>query len=499
MSFFSTRNKELRVTGAHAILQGLAQDGGLFVPEHVPTLEDLRMTLSDLKDLNYQQVAAKVIGGFFDDFTEEEIEYCVHSAYDCNFYHKDVVNCEKVSGTCLLELFHGRTGAFKDMALSILPYLMEVAIKKTGETKTIRILTATSGDTGKAALAGFAGVPGTEIAVYYPKDGVSKTQYLQMATQEGENARVYAINGNFDQAQSGVKEIFADEAVKEALLKDGIVLSSANSINIGRLVPQVAYYVYGYGQMIKMNMIKPGESIDVAVPTGNFGNILAAYYAKEMGVPIDRFVCCSNENKVLTEFFQTGKYDKLRPFKVTNSPSMDILISSNLERLIYHKVGAERTKQLMTQLNTSGCYELDNKEFDKFCEFVGGFASEKETSEEIRRVFEEENYLLDTHTAVALQVVKTMEENGIIGDHKVLVASTASPYKFSKDVGLAIGIDPSEVADEVQWTNKLMEVSKTTVHPALKDLENKEILHTKAIEVDQIKNMVNKKEMVASN
>ena len=337
----STRSADKTVTASEAILKGLADDGGLFVPEYIPKLD---VTLDELKDMTYQETAYAVMKQFLTDFTEEELKHCINSAYDSKFDTEVIAPLVKVGDTYHLELFHGATIAFKDMALSILPHLLTTAAKKNHVTNEIVILTATSGDTGKAALAGFADVPGTKIIVFYPKGGVSRVQELQMVTQKGDNTSVVAIHGNFDNAQSGVKAIFEDEELEKELAEAGYQFSSANSINIGRLVPQVVYYVYAYAKLLENGEITSGEEINVTVPTGNFGNILAAYYAKQMGVPIGKLICASNENKVLFDFFQTGVYNKNREFILTSSPSMDILISSNLERLIYTIAGQDAEK-----------------------------------------------------------------------------------------------------------------------------------------------------------
>ena len=348
----STRNANETATASEAILKGLANEGGLFVPDSIPALD---VSLTDLAQMNYQQVAYEVMKLMFTDFTEEELRNCIEKAYDSKFDDEAIAPLVKVEDTYYLELFHGATIAFKDMALSILPHLMTTSAKKNQVKNEIVILTATSGDTGKAAMAGFADVEGTRIIVFYPKNGVSKVQELQMRTQKGANVDVVAIHGNFDNAQSGVKQMFEDQELAKELADKGYQFSSANSINIGRLVPQAAYYVYAYTKLLANGEIKDGEKINVVVPTGNFGNILAAYYAKNLGVPIAKLICASNDNKVLYDFFQTGTYDKNREFVLTTSPSMDILISSNLERLIYLICGedSEKTKELMEELKTT--------------------------------------------------------------------------------------------------------------------------------------------------
>ena len=384
----STRNSNLKVTASEAILKGLAPDGGLFVPEKLPVLGK---SMEELKDLNYQDTAYEVMKCFLTDFTEEELRNCIEKAYDSKFDDEAIAPLVKVEDTYYLELFHGATIAFKDMALSILPHLMTTSAKKNQVKNEIVILTATSGDTGKAAMAGFADVEGTRIIVFYPKNGVSKVQELQMRTQKGANVDVVAIHGNFDNAQSGVKQMFENQELAKELADKGYQFSSANSINIGRLVPQVVYYVYAYAKLLENEEIQAGEEINVTVPTGNFGNILAAYYAKQMGVPIAKLICASNDNKVLFDFFQTGVYDRNREFILTSSPSMDILISSNLERLIYTIAGqdAQKDAELMTQLKEKGVYEITAEMKEGLKDFVGGFATEEEVKETIHDTYQQ--------------------------------------------------------------------------------------------------------------
>lgn len=483
----STRNAEKTVTASQAILKGLAEDGGLFVPESIPKLD---VTMEELKDMTYQETAYAVMKQFLTDFTEEELKHCIESAYDQKFDTEVIAPLVKVGDTFHLELFHGATIAFKDMALSILPHLLTTAAKKNHVTKDIVILTATSGDTGKAALAGFADVPGTKIIVFYPKDGVSKVQELQMVTQKGKNTFVVAIHGNFDNAQSGVKALFEDKALGEELDKDGYQFSSANSINIGRLVPQVVYYVYAYAKLLQNEEIQSGEQINVTVPTGNFGNILAAYYAKQMGVPIAKLICASNENKVLFDFFKTGKYDRNREFVLTSSPSMDILISSNLERLIYAIAGqdAKKNTELMEQLKTEGSYEITPEMKEKLNDFAGGYASEEETEAAIRETYRFTGYVMDTHTAVASRVCNVYRENSK-DNKKALVISTASPYKFAKSVMTAI--DGSyDAMDELALIDELEKISQTPVPKAIEEIRNAEILHTKECDADEMKKTV---------
>ncbi|MDO5590107.1 MAG: threonine synthase [Lachnospiraceae bacterium] len=483
----STRNPELKVTASEAILKGLAPDGGLFVPESIPKLEK---TMDEMKDMSYQEVAYEVMKLFLADFTEDELKACIEKAYDDKFDTEEIAPLVKAGDTYYLELFHGATIAFKDMALSILPHLMTTSAKKNHVENNILILTATSGDTGKAAMAGFADVEGTKIIVFYPKNGVSKVQELQMVTQKGKNVDVVAIHGNFDNAQSGVKAMFEDQELAAELAQKGYQFSSANSINIGRLVPQVVYYVYAYVKLLENEEIKPGEEIEVVVPTGNFGNILAAYYAKKMGVPIDQLVCASNENKVLFDFFQTGIYNKNREFKLTTSPSMDILISSNLERLIYMIAGedSEKTKELMEALKKDGEYQITDEMKERLCDFAAGFATQEETAEEISKVYQKTGYVLDTHTAVASYVCDQVEAKKQTGK-KYLVASTASPYKFVKSVMSAID-EAYAREDEFALLPKLQEISQVEMPQAVKDILDAKVLHTLECDVDQMKKIV---------
>ncbi len=483
----STRGTGGKVPASRAILQGLADDGGLFVPERIPALP---MTMKELSGLSYQETALAVMREFLTDFTEEELRACIDGAYDDKFDTEEIVPLREADGAYYLELFHGPTIAFKDMALSILPYLMVAAAKKNQVKNEIVILTATSGDTGKAALAGFADVPGTKIIVFYPKDGVSPIQKKQMVTQKGANTFVVGIHGNFDDAQSGVKAMFGDRDLKRELDSCGYQFSSANSINIGRLVPQVVYYVYAYGRLLKQGVIDDGEEINVTVPTGNFGNILAAYYAKLAGVPIGKLICASNENKVLFDFFQTGAYDRNREFILTSSPSMDILISSNLERLVYRIAGndAGQDAALMKALSETGRYEITAKMRDQLSDFAGGFAGEQETAAEIKSVYERAGYVLDTHTAVASFVGRSYRET-TKDDRKMLIASTASPYKFTRSVMEAIdgkydGMEDFALAD------KLAELSGVPVPAALEEIRTAQVLHKTVCEVSEMEAVV---------
>ena len=398
--YHSTRNSEETATASEAILKGLTSDGGLFVPDSIPKLN---VSLEDLTKMSYQEIAYAVMKEFLTDFTEEELKTCINNAYDSKFDTEEIAVTKKVDGAYYLELFHGATIAFKDMALSILPHLLVTSARKNNVKNEIVILTATSGDTGKAALAGFADVPGTKIIVFYPKSGVSPIQEKQMVTQKGDNTYVIGIKGNFDDAQTGVKKMFSNKELAKVMNDNGFQFSSANSINIGRLVPQVVYYVKAYADLLKQGALKAGEPMNVVVPTGNFGNILASYYAKQMGIPIGKFVCASNKNKVLFDFFETGKYDRNREFYVTTSPSMDILISSNLERMIYRIAGndAKQCAKFMAALTKDGEYVITDAMKAELSEFFGAFGSEEETAVKIKEVYDKEGYVMDTHTAVA--------------------------------------------------------------------------------------------------
>ena len=435
--YSSTRNAKEKVTASQAILKGLADDGGLFVPDRIPSLD---VTIDELADMNYQETAYAVMKQFLTDFTEEELKDCIQKAYDSKFDTKEIAPLVESDGAYYLELFHGPTIAFKDMALSILPHLLITAARKNQVKNDIVILTATSGDTGKAALAGFADVKGTKIIVFYPKNGVSPIQEKQMVTQKGDNTYVVGIHGNFDQAQTGVKKMFQDKKLAAQMDAAGFQFSSANSINIGRLVPQIAYYVYAYAKLYKKGEIAKDEKINVVVPTGNFGNILAAFYAKNMGLPIAKLICASNENKVLFDFFRTGTYDKNREFMLTSSPSMDILISSNLERLIYRIAGndAAKNKELMTALTSDGAYAITEEMKEQLADFYGNYTSEAETAKVICDLYDKTGYVIDTHTAVAAGVYKKYKEETKDTETKTVIASTASPFKFTRSVMDAI-------------------------------------------------------------
>ena len=492
MKYVSTRSKIAPISSAEAILQGLSADGGLFVPEKIPktTLEEI----GTLVDKTYEQRAAWLLGKFLTDYTEDEIGECTELAY--NWFDiparvpvmvliQDPKNPIAPVGS--MELWHGPTSAFKDVALQMLPHLMRMALQKVGETKKILILVATSGDTGKAALAGFADVPQTKIMVFYPDDGVSAIQKLQMITQVGDNVNVTAVRGNFDDAQNGVKKIFGDKKIREKLDELGVKLSSANSINWGRLVPQIAYYFSGYVELIKSKQINLGDKINICVPTGNFGNILAAYYALKMGLPVKKLICASNDNNVLTEFFKTGVYNRNRKFFKTISPSMDILISSNLERLLYHESGSDfrLISRYMNELNSLGKYTIDKKiktRLDKI--FHAEFVTEDETRDFIKRVFKSFKYLLDTHTAVAVSALS--KYRGKTRDLiPVLCASTASPYKFTTAVLTALEQNIDGLSDFAQ-IKRLNDLTNAKIPKNLATLSTAKILHKDVCDKDEM-------------
>ncbi|SER54593.1 threonine synthase [Lachnobacterium bovis] len=487
--YSSTRNGAEKLTASQAILKGLADDGGLFVPDKLPKLD---VSLDKLKDMSYQETAYEVMKLFLTDFTEEELKKCINKAYDEKFDTKEIAPLVDAGGAYYLELFHGSTIAFKDMALSILPHLLITSAKKNNIKNDIVILTATSGDTGKAALAGFSGVKGTKIIVFYPKNGVSPIQEKQMVTQKGDNTCVIGINGNFDEAQTGVKKMFADEELKKELAEKGYQFSSANSINIGRLVPQIVYYVYAYAKLYANNVIDKDEKINVVVPTGNFGNILAAFYAKNMGIPIAKLICASNENKVLYDFFKTGKYDKNREFILTNSPSMDILISSNLERLIYRITGnsAEENSRFMSELRSNGYYEISDEMKSELKDFYGNFTSEEETAEVIKNLYENTGYVIDTHTAVAAGVFEKYKKETSDTATKTVIASTASPFKFSRSVMEAIDKDKYSALSDFELVDELSKIANVKVPNAIEEIRNAKILHDKVCEVEQMPEFV---------
>ena len=480
MLFTSTRQKR-SVSSATAIAQGISEEGGLFVPSEFPELS--KSEIAKFAELPYKDRAAEILSKYLTDFTREEIEHCVNGAYCGSFENEQPAPLVEVRNKAhLLELWHGPTSAFKDMALQLLPYLLTVAAAKSSPGRTKVILVATSGDTGKAALDGFADVPGTKIIVFYPRDGVSAMQKLQMTTQTGDNVAVCAIEGNFDDAQTGVKNIFADAEMKEFLSSRKMDFSSANSINFGRLVPQVVYYISGYCDLVKSGKIANGEEVNVVVPTANFGNILAAYYAKQMGLPIARFICASNKNNILTDFLQTGVYDRNRPFYTTSSPSMDILISSNLERLLYHLSGDDTAAvaSWMDELKRNGKYSVPSDLLAKLQqEFYGGCCDEKGTAETIKNYFDRYGYLCDTHTAVALNVYEQyLAQSG--DDRHCIIASTASPYKFAPAVLPALSTD--EVPEDgFELMEKLSKLTSTPIPAPLASLKSKKVLHPDSV------------------
>ena len=497
MFYKSTRNSEVKVSSAQAIAQGISEDGGLFVPSEIPAI-----TLDDIKALgekSYAERAFFVFSKYLTDFTEAEIRYCVEGAYNTKNFDTDNIAelAHLFDGTYMLELWHGPTCAFKDMALQILPYLLTTSIKKLGVDKKVVILVATSGDTGKAALEGFKDVEGTEILVFYPEDGVSAMQKKQMTTQEGGNVGVCAIKGNFDDAQTGVKTIFTSKETADKLAENGMMFSSANSINWGRLAPQIIYYVSTYAQLVADGEIELGDKINIVVPTGNFGDILAGYYAKLMGLPIDRLLCASNSNNVLTDFINTGVYDSRREFFKTVSPSMDILVSSNLERLLYSVTehDAARVADYMKRLNTEGHYEIDSEDLKQIqSQFFGAWVDELETKEAIGRIYNDYHYLMDTHTAVAW---RAMEKYRFLTSDETytVVLSTASPYKFADSVLAALDDAQLQGSNPFELLQKLHADTGAEIPPRMLALENLPVLHSEVIPADKmelavVKNLV---------
>ena len=483
----STRGVDGPRSSSREIVKGIASDGGLYVPDAIPRID---LSPDSLIKMDYKDLALYIIRQFFTDFTEEELKYCIKKAYDKKFDDPGIVPLVEKGGAFFLELFHGPTLAFKDIALAVLPHLLKIAAAKNDIDKEIVILTATSGDTGKAALESFTDVEGTKIIVFFPKDGVSKIQERHMTTQRGNNTYVVAIEGNFDDAQRGVKEIFSDSAFNRILNNNGYIFSSANSINIGRLIPQVVYYVNAYLTLIRTGKIKKEESINIVVPTGNFGNILAAYYSKKIGLPVGRLICASNENNVLYNFINSGKYDKRRKLIVTSSPSMDILVSSNLERLLYDISGGDSNilSGLIDRLNKKGEFEITSGMKNKMSDFYGGFATDKETFETIKYLFLGFDYLIDTHTAVGYNVYRKYVEKS--GDNaKTVISSTASPFKFPGSVAKAIDAKYTGM-DEFSLIKVISKISGLKVPPALKDLERREILHKTVCRTDQMRDVI---------
>lgn len=491
MYYKSTRNSGVKITSAEAIVQGISEDGGLFVPSEIPSIT--MDEIVKLGDMGYAERAAYVFAKYLTDFTEAEIRYCTENAYNDKKFATD--NIAEMShlfdGTYILELWHGPTCAFKDMALQILPYLLTTSAKKINIDKKIVILVATSGDTGKAALEGFADVPDTQIMVFYPEDGVSPMQKRQMTTQSGGNVGVCAVEGNFDDCQNGVKAIFTNEEIKSELDKNKMMFSSANSINWGRLAPQIIYYISAYATLVKDEEIKAGDKINIVVPTGNFGNILAAYYAKHMGVPVNKLICASNTNKVLTDFITTGVYDRNRQFYTTISPSMDILISSNLERLLYIMCGENdaQIREWFGSLAKEGRYEVTPEIKAKLAEeFAAGYCDDNETKATIKKIYDKYSYTLDTHSAVAVKVYEDYRQS--TGDTtKTVIASTASPYKFSASVLEAIEGKPSSL-DEFDMVDRLKELSGYDIPASLAELKTKERRFKDVITKEQQKDYV---------
>ena len=490
LMYSSTRNDQVKMTASQAILKGLADDGGLFVPERIPALS---VSLDELAKMSYQETAYVVMKEFFTDFTEEEWKDCINKAYDSKFDTEEIAPLVEAEGAYYLELFHGSTIAFKDMALSILPHLLITSARKNHVKNDIVILTATSGDTGKAALAGFADVEGTKIIVFYPKNGVSPIQEKQMVTQKGDNTFVVGIKGNFDQAQTGVKQMFNDKELAAQMDAAGYQFSSANSINIGRLVPQVVYYVYAYAKLYANGVIAKDELVNVVVPTGNFGNILAAFYAKNMGLPIGKLICASNENKVLYDFFSTGTYDKNRDFILTSSPSMDILISSNLERLIYRIAGndAKKNAELMASLSGNGKYEITAEMKAQLADFYGNYTSEQETAAVIKKLYEDTGYIIDTHTAVASGVYDKYKKETGDTETKAIIASTASPFKFTRSVMNAIDAKYDKMSD-FELVDELSKLGNVAVPQAIEDIRSAAVLHDTVCEVEEMPEVVKK-------
>lgn len=477
MKFRSTRGLEKDILSAKAIINGISKDGGLYVPDEFPKVYD---ELKKDTHIKYEDLAFKIINEYFTDIDDAELIGAINDAYNDRFSVEVKNN--------FLELYHGPTCAFKDAALLFLPQIMKRAKKICEVKEDITILTATSGDTGKAALEGFKNVEGFRVVVYYPKNGVSAIQERQMSSQEGNNVKVIGIKGNFDDAQTGVKEIFGDDDFRAGLAQKGFILSSANSINIGRLVPQIVYYFYGYFDLVNQGIIRKDDAINVVVPTGNFGNILAGYYAKQMGLPIDKFICASNENKVLTDFFETGVYDKKRELVLTESPSMDILVSSNLERLLFEASGRDTAvvSELMKDLNTKGIYEVNEKIKTFIEEFYGNFATTEEVYAAIKEVYEKDKYLMDTHTAVAY-VVKEKYVRDTKDDKPVLILSTASPFKFPRSICNALNIDV-EGLNDFKVLEELSKATDNKVPDSLSILENAEVLHDEVWDKNEMKN-----------
>lgn len=483
MKYISTRNKNKSISSSEAIIKGIAEDGGLFVPSSIPIIENMEI----LENMDYKDLAYEIMRHFLSDFDKNALKASIDKAYDGKFTEKTIAPLVEVGDLYYLELFHGPTLAFKDMALSILPYLLKEAIKNTGEKKEILILTATSGDTGKAALESFTGISGVKIIVFFPKNGVSNIQKKQMLTQEGENTFVVSIDGDFDDAQNGVKEIMKDYNFIEALEEKNYKVSSANSINIGRLLPQIVYYFHSYFKLLREKKIKSDEKINFVVPTGNFGNILAAYYGREMGLPINKLICASNENNILTDFINTGQYNKNRELILTSSPSMDILVSSNLERLLFHINGGDHNKIInnMKELDNKGVYKIENLKLESI---KGYFANEKETSDSIKEVFKKHKYLIDPHTAVAYSAYEKYKLE-TKDDTKTVIVSTASPFKFPHKVADSIGIDIYN-KDDFHIIKEISHIADLDIPINILKLKDKKIIHNNNCNKEDMKKTV---------
>lgn len=493
MKYISTRGNYNKVDSAEAIKLGMVPPGGLFVPEQIAAFSEDK--LKSMVGKSYREIAREILGVYLTDYTPEEIQDCIDKAYNNeSFDSQEMAPLYKLDDKCyILELWHGPTAAFKDMALQIMPHFLSKAVDKVGSEREILILVATSGDTGKAALEGFKDVPGIKIMVFYPHGGVSKVQELQMTTTDGNNTYVVAVKGNFDDCQNAVKEIFGDKDFNSVLAEQGYELSSANSINWGRLLPQIIYYFWAYVELVNKNAISFGDKVNFDVPTGNFGNILAAYYAYRMGLPINKLICASNENKVLTDFFSTGTYDRNREFIKTNSPSMDILISSNLERFLFELSGHDGTtiSKWLDQLGTDGRFTVDSGILGKLENILaGGFADQEQTLQTIKETFEKFGYTIDTHTAVGLKVYLDYVEK--TGDNTVtIVDSTASPYKFNNAVLEAVkGLEEVQGKNEFEILDELSRVSNTEIHPGLRNLDTKPVRHDKVAEKEDIKQVI---------
>jgi len=487
LHYQSTRGDKKGVLSTEAIIKGIAGDGGLFVPETIP---QINKDLYKLKGTDYKELAFLIMKDFLTDYRQDELKDCINKAYDNKFNTKIIAPLNKKAGAYFLELYHGPTLAFKDMALSLLPHLLKKAAQKLNLSQEIVILTATSGDTGKAALQGFANVEGTKIIVFFPCKGVSKIQERQMLTQEGANTYVIGLKGSFDDAQSGVKEIFEDPAFNKKIKEKNYIFSSANSINIGRLIPQIVYYFYAYLNMLSKGEIKNGEKINIAVPTGNFGDILAAYYAKEMGLPANKLICASNENKVLADFFETGVYDKRRKLIMTISPSMDILVSSNLERLLWmiSEKDTRQVKKLMNSLKEKGYYRINSETKEKLKDFYGGFATQGESRRCIKEIFEKSKYLIDPHTAVAYAVYKKyVKETG--DKTKTIIVATASPFKFTKSVMLSID-NRYEKSDDFELIEKMSDLTQVSIPSGIRDIKKKPIRHKMVCEKREMRTKI---------